>query len=368
MISPPTPPAIIKNKIGVCVIGVGMWGASHCDFFRRASNRVELYVCGRNDRHTAKIAKVYQAKDYILGFDKAMEDKRFQAVSIVLPHDMHRKATELALINNKHVLLEKPIATSLEDADAMIELSKNTKSIFMIAENMHFRSAITSAVNAIDQGDIGEPLSLTAHAGGLFIPSQGWKADRDKMGGGVLIDIGVHYVRILRLILGDPDRVLCCRSMQVNTKTSGKDSVQLLFSSKLGWKAHLLLTRSSERGNGPDVFLFGDKGTLYLWPSRQYMDYFPALSPSSLDRFPRLLPSWLGSEKILSLLQRKRRKLCSNDTSGYLTEVREFLAAIEEGREPASTPQDARRDLEIILCAYESLAKDNWVNILPSNK
>jgi len=98
----------------------------------------------------------------------------------------------------------------------------------MVAENFHFRPAIREAVRAIERGDIGEPLYFKAHAGGIMRPD-GWKADADLMGGGVLMDIGVHYIRALRMVMGEPDRVFATRAQQINTKISGDDSVQALF-------------------------------------------------------------------------------------------------------------------------------------------
>jgi predicted dehydrogenase len=60
-------------------------------------------------------------------------------------------------------------------------------------------------------------------------------------------------------------------------------------------------------------------------------------------------------------MQRVRRKIANEDRQGYLTEVREFLAAVTEGREPASPPEDARRDLEIVLRCYQSIGSGGWV-------
>jgi len=140
----------------------------------------------------------------------------------------------------------------------------------MVAEDMHFRPSVREAVACISRGEVGEPLYLLVHAGGIRRP-QGWAADKIRMGGGVLIDIGVHYIRGLRLLMGEPDRMLASRSMQINTKMLGEDSVHLIFSSRFGWEAAMLLTWSSPRGNLPDMVLAGDEGTLHLWPGKRYL-------------------------------------------------------------------------------------------------
>jgi predicted dehydrogenase len=163
----------------------------------------------------------------------------------------------LALSARKHVLLEKPIATTLADADRIIDAWRQSGVVLMIAEDMHFRSAVREAVRAIASGDVGEPLYFSGHAGGVMRP-EGWKADRQQMGGGVMMDLGVHYVRAMRLLMGEPDQVLVSRAMQIHTKMSGEDSAEMLFASAYGWRARLLLNWAGPRGLSPDIIVSGD--------------------------------------------------------------------------------------------------------------
>ena len=285
-----------------------------------------------------------------------------QAVSLALPHDIHRRAVEMAAAAGKHALVEKPIATTLDDADAMIDAAQRSGIVFMVAEDMHFRPGLWQALEAVGRGDIGEPLYLQGRAGGIMRP-QGWKTDQKRMGGGVLMDIGVHYVRAVRILMGEPDRIFASRAMQVNTKMSGEDSVQVLLSSRLGWEAHLLLSWSSPRGHAPDLTVAGEKGTIHLWPGDPYLDLYPA-APRPLTRLVGYVrPRWLGKKLMSPALQRVRREVPENATGPYVAEIREFLAAVAEQRAPASLPRDARRDLEIVLRGYDALREESWVDI-----
>lgn len=363
---PPSPPALLRRRVAVCVVGVGQWGAFHCRLFRQASPLVDLYVCGRQPDRLSRLARAVGAKDVIFGLERAVEDPRLQALSLALPHDLHASAATNSLQSGKHVLVEKPIANTLEEADRMIGAARESGRILMVAEDMHFRPAVREAAKAIASGDIGEPLYLVVHAGGIMRPS-GWKAEKDRMGGGVLMDIGVHYIRALRLLLGEPDRAFATRAMQINTKMSGEDSVQLLFESRFGWQAHMLLSWSTIRGHSPDIVIAGERGTLYLWPGARYIDLFPA-APRTL---PALLsyvrPHWLAQALARPSMQRVRRPVRDSDRTGYLTEVREFLAAVSEDRPPVTPPEDARRDLEIVLRCYDALRSRSWTNIRQPN-
>lgn len=365
VLSPPAAaPTPLRRRLGVCVVGVGAWGVYHCQLFRRASQLVDLYVCGRDRERLARVARAVGAKGYFVDLEAAVADPRIQAVSLVLPHDIHRWAVEAAAAGGKHALVEKPIAISLEDADTMIAAAKRAGVVLMVAEDMHFRPALGEAVAAIARGAIGEPLYLLAWGGGVVRP-EGWKRDRDRLGGGVLMDIGVHYVRALRLLMGEPDRVFASRAMQVNTRLSGEDSVQLLLSSHYGWQAHVLLNWASPRGRNPDLVIMGEGGTIELWPGAAYFDHYPA-KPLSLTRLvSHVRPVWLAERLSSPLLQRVRRRVPSGDGSGYMGEISEFLAAVSEERPPVSGPEDARRDLEIVLRGFEALRSQAWTTVEP---
>jgi predicted dehydrogenase/flavin reductase (DIM6/NTAB) family NADH-FMN oxidoreductase RutF len=362
-LKPPAAPATIVHPLGVCVVGTS-WGFEHCQSVRRAHPEARLYVCGRDPRRTARVARASKADGHFLGMEAAFADDRIDAVCLALPHDLHRPAVEAALSAGKHVLVEKPIAITLEDADAMIAAAKQSGKVLMVAENMHFRPAVHQAVERINAGDIGEPLYLLVHAGGVLRP-QGWKQDQTRMGGGVVMDIGVHYVRALRMIMGEPDSVYASRAMQVNTRLEGEDSAQLLFSSKAGWEAHMLLSWASHRGTLPDMVVTGTAGTLALWPTKSYIEYYP-VAPTAITRvLAHVRPYWLRARLTRPQWQRKRIALSGVYRSAYVAQMHEFLACIAEGRAPASPPEDARRDLEIVGKCYESFENRASVSIRP---
>ena len=306
-----------------------------------------------------------QADDYFLDLEAAVKDSRVQALTIALPARLHRPAVEVASAAGKHILVEKPIATSLADADAMIAVAQRAGIILMVAEDMHFRPIVGEAVHHIALGNIGEPLYLLAHAGGVR-GQQGGSVDEDPLGG-ILMDIGVHYIRAMRLLMGEPDRVFASRAMQVNTKIAGEDSLQMLFSSQFGWESHMLLSWASNRGHLPDLSIMGDRGTFHIWPATPYLDYYP-IEPRPLTRMVSYVrPSWLQSKLFRPSFQRQRIYSKNADPRGYETEFREFLAAISELRPSASPPEEARRDLEILHRVYDAMKTERWVEISKSN-
>ena len=353
-LQPPRAPALVRKQIGVCVLGTS-WGSFHCNLIRRANPAARLFVCGRDPRKTAHLAKAFRAEGYFLELEQAIGDPRVQALTVALPHGMHRPITEMIAAAGKHALVEKPIATNLADADAMIKAAKEAGTILMIAEDMHFRPAIYEACNQIIAGRLGEPLHFLSHAATI--------RDSKGVNGGVLMDIGVHYVRALRLLMGEPDFVMASRAMQINTKISGEDNVQLVFSSNAGWQAHMLFSWASLRGNLPDIIVAGEKGTLHLWPGASYIDLYPA-EPTLMNQALSFVRPYSLQEKLrYPRFGRVRIRLRQREGSGYLDEMKEFLAAVMEKRSPVSPPEDARRDLEIVLGSYDALHSGERVAI-----
>lgn len=357
---PPTARSVTKT-LGVCVVGTG-WGSFHCNLVRQASPAAKLFVCGRNPEKTARLAKAVNAEDHFIGIEQAVADSRVQALILALPHDVHRSAVEMIAAAGKHALVEKPIATNLADADAMILAARHAGTILMVAEDMHFRPAIKESVKRILAGDVGEPLYFFGNAAGIRRP-RGWAAQAERMGGGVLMDMGVHYVRALRLLMGEPNNAIATRAMQIDTKISGEDSVQVVFSSAAGWEGHMFLSWSSMRGHVPDIVIAGEKGTLHLWPSASFIDLYP-IDPPLVPRLLSLVrPYWLQEKLMRPQFGRVRIRLPEAEGSGYPGEIREFLAAVAEERQPVSPPEDGRRDLEIVLRCYEALKLGQRVSI-----
>lgn len=353
--------AEVREPVGVCVAGTH-WGSFHCRMLREASPPVRLFVCGQDEARTERLARSVNAEGYFIGIESAARDERVAALSLALPHHLHRQAAEIALAHGKHVLVEKPIATTLADADAMIAAGVKAGRILMVAEDMHFRPSVGFVARRIAMGDIGEPLHMVVRCGAVRRP-EGWAADREKLGGGVFMDIGVHFVRAVRLLMGEPDSVFASRPMQVNTRMTGEDSLSALFESRYGWQAHILATWSYPWGMGPDIIVAGEKGTFHLWPDKPYVEFYPA-APRTMTKLigyvrPYRLQEWLMRPG----LQRVRMRIPGPKESGYRAEFREFLSAIAVGREPVTPAGDGRRDLEIVLRAYDSLEAGARVGI-----
>jgi predicted dehydrogenase len=128
-----------------------------------------------------------------------------------------------------------------------------------------------------------------------------------------------------------------------------------VFTSRYGWNANLLTTWSYNYGNLPDIVVLGDRGSYHIWPRLRFVDYYPAAPRPLTALLSYVRPYWLQARLMHPNLQRVRMRLEGDDMTGYAGEVREFLAAVCDQREPVTSAADGRRDLEIVLSAYKSL-------------
>jgi 1,5-anhydro-D-fructose reductase (1,5-anhydro-D-mannitol-forming) len=152
----------------------------------------------------AKYAADHGIAKSVTSVAELVGDPEVQAVYISTTNELHRDQVIAAAKAGKHILCEKPLATSLEDAHIMVKAARDAGVV--MATNHHLRGAATHRAmrDAIAAGKIGKPLAArVCHAGYLPAHLQGWRLDRPEAGGGVILDITVHDTDTLRFVLGD---------------------------------------------------------------------------------------------------------------------------------------------------------------------
>ena len=126
------------------------------------------------------------------------------AVYIATTNDLHHEQCLAAAMSGKHILCEKPLATSLTDAQSMVDACKAAK--VTLATNHHLRgSGVHQAIRAaVKDGKIGKPLAIkVVHAGYLPAHLQGWRLTNPKAGAGAIMDLTVHDADLMRFLLND---------------------------------------------------------------------------------------------------------------------------------------------------------------------
>lgn len=202
----------------------------------RANGGEIVSVMSANAERGAKYAADHGIAHSVTALDELLSGQPIDAVYISTTNELHKDQVLASAKAGKHVLCEKPLATSLDDAKAMVAACKAANVVF--ATNHHLRNAATHTAmrDAIAAGKIGKPLAARVfHA--VYLPPhlQGWRLDRPDAGGGVILDITVHDTDTLRYVLGDdPVEVIASTQQSGLAKADLADAVMGIMRFKSG--------------------------------------------------------------------------------------------------------------------------------------
>lgn len=192
--------------ITIAILGGGFMAASHAANYGalRDRVRVKLIASRRSDR-AAGIADAVGAEltDDLLS---AVNDPDVDAVDICLPTPLHREWAETSFAAGKHVFLEKPIALTLEDADAIVAAAERCGRLFMVGLVLRFWPEYVELQRRLAEGDLGRPLSVSTMRLSPPADWNDWMSDPAKSGG-VPVDLLIHDFDQMNWLLGTPRRV-----------------------------------------------------------------------------------------------------------------------------------------------------------------
>ena len=194
------------RKVGYAIIGLGRIADHFMAGIQQTGNsKVTALVSGHRDK-AERIAEKYGVpKSSIYNYenmDAFRDNKSIDAVYVALPNSMHAEYTIRSAKAGKHVLCEKPMATSVSDAQAMIDACKTANVKLMIAYRCHYETTNLAAVKLIRDGAIGQVQSIQS-AFGFNIAAGEWRIDRPLAGGGPLMDVGIYSLNATRYLTGE---------------------------------------------------------------------------------------------------------------------------------------------------------------------
>ena len=149
----------MSDQIKVGVIGFGQMGQVHAGIYNKLPGVKLTAVCEYNDDRRALAEETYGCKTY-KDYKDMLTDPEIEAVSIVLPDNMHREAVEIAVANKKHILLEKPLAKELKDGEAMYEITKDYDKVFTTGFLLRFDPRFNLIKQSLDAGELGDIIHM----------------------------------------------------------------------------------------------------------------------------------------------------------------------------------------------------------------
>jgi predicted dehydrogenase len=195
------------RKLGYCVVGLGRISMQHFMPATRMSQyaRVTAIVSGHRDKAERMAAEYEVPSKNIYSYDNyngIAGNPEIDAVYIALPNSMHAEYSIRAAQAGKHVLCEKPMATSVDEAQAMDDACRRANRKLMIAYRCHFEPAHLRAFQLIRDGKLGRIEAIDS-AFGFNIAAGEWRLKKAMAGGGPLMDVGIYCLNACRHLTGE---------------------------------------------------------------------------------------------------------------------------------------------------------------------
>ncbi|MBN1534799.1 MAG: M24 family metallopeptidase [Spirochaetes bacterium] len=332
------------------VIGAGGAWSFHSNACAESPLVTFTAVYDINAKHAAKMARRYRGGDM-----KAFGDlgeflkSDIDAVLIMVPHAYHEEIVERAAAAGKHVLCEKPMATSLEGCDRMIRATGEAGVRFMIAENHRFLPAHRYIHDAVQQGLIGQVTHVRAYEGvneiaGLSQPDF-WKGDPIKAGGGSLMDMGAHKFAALEWILEDRvESVTAMLAKQcINLPEKAEDNALAMVRFSKGVIAEITVSFTQVTPPFNSLEIYGTGGTIlenHMWER-------PVRIFSHHESMGDQRQQWIEPD-----IEHEPFPRYYNISVKHADE--HFARCIQEKRDPEFTPEDAKSAIAGVLMGYLS--------------
>jgi predicted dehydrogenase len=192
--------------ITVSILGAGFMGAAHAANYKAFGDRVRVkWVASRSRERAAKVAAGVGA-DATSDLEQAVRDPEVDAIDVCLPTSLHRTAAEQAFAEGKHLFLEKPIALTIADADAIVAAAEKSGRVFMVGLVLRFWPEYVELQRRVAAGELGRPLAVSAHRLSPPADWNDWMAD-PAQSGGTAVDMMIHDFDQMNWLLGTPRAV-----------------------------------------------------------------------------------------------------------------------------------------------------------------
>ena len=259
------------------------------------------------------------------------------AVDICAPNSMHAELAIAAAEAGKHVLVEKPMATTVADADAMVAAASSAGVVLMAAHNLRFAAPYAAAARAVADGLVGDVVGVRVamgHGGPEgWTRDAGWFRDPSLSGGGALLDLGIHVADLLRAVTGDEVTEVSAL-LRRPSPDAVEESGVVALALRGGGVGTLSASWAVRPGADHQLLVQGTEGTL------------------TVERGQAVVRPAGGGDKVIVEPPSPAPDLLAN-----------FVAVCRGDAAPVVGPRDGRQALAIIEAAYRSAESGRAVSV-----
>lgn len=295
-------------------------------------------VADPREEAAAAFARSYGAETVYTDYRRLLDRKDIDAVLVAVPHDLHEEVCTAAFAAGKHVLLEKPVARTLEETDRIAQAAKASGKVLLVGHNERYIPANRKIKQLVDSGVLGRIFAAkTDHFQNFNPPAASWWRDADAVGGGCVIGSGIHRLDLLLWYLGDAQEVF-----------AHEEYVPRRLSAEA-------LCNASIRFQNQAVASFFCNWGIYEYPYYESMDVYGEKGTIRCDgQNPR---------KFLMALEDKGGKLFEVEAEPCPSQWQHFAACILDGEPPLVGIEEARRALALVKAIDASARQHQPVSL-----
>ncbi|MHA1727158.1 MAG: Gfo/Idh/MocA family protein [Promethearchaeota archaeon] len=348
------------------LIGTGAIAHAHLEAYLKFPEKIKLNaICDIQEEAIKKFSKHIKVENSYTDFSKMLKDADIDAVDICTINDQHKILSIEAAEQGKHVFLEKPMSTSLKNCYEMVNKIDKTDVTFMIGQDLRYSPYSQGVLKLLREDELGQ--IRTCRYDSIMnqvrvLPSGHWMFDGKRTGGGVLINLTIHGLDLLRYFVGEVKKVTAfCKTINPTNINGAEDfaNVTLEFENNAVGSVYACNSTARTPWN-MRYMIFGDHGCVYSLP------------PSIERSVQQIGRSMISSRKQDNNGKTKYRgefipiepiyEGLQGDNP-FTNELLHFAECCREDKEPLTSGKENLGTMKIIFGIYESSRTGNSVNL-----
>jgi len=358
------PQPVTRNfHFNIAILGCGKVAHLHAKAVQNLPNARLAGVWSRSESTAEKFAAQYKIPHYTK-IEELIQTENIDLAIICTPHPFHLEPAEIAAANGANILVEKPLASTLEDADKIIAACKIAGVKLGVISQRRWYAPVKRVKDAIESGKIGKPIFGTINMLGWrdqkYYDADEWRGTWTMEGGGVLVNQAPHQLDILLWFMGEIDEVYGLWKNLNHPYIEVDDTAVAIVKFKSGAIGNIIVSNSEKPGiygkvhvhgqNGASAGVQTDGGAMFIAGTSGILEP-PVNDIWSVPGEEELLTKWKEEDSA---------HFNSIDPTVYYMErqIEDFLIAIENNTAPLVTGDDGRRTVELFTAIYRS-TRDN---------
>ena len=337
------------TKLGVAIVGLGLIARTHAVAYQRLAALVDLVsVCDIDRARAEQFASEFGARA-CFELQEVIDDPAVDVIDLILPHHLHHQAAMAVLEAGKHLIIEKPVASTYREAMDICLKAGASGVHFMIAENTRYVAAYMAAERVLRAGDIGDVIhartTLRSNEKDHLSQPGYWRTEY-ALGGGLILDTGAHSFYLLKWLLGEFEEVTGFSAKLFPLENEIEDTAEVYGRLSNGAHISCTFTSVSEMPHSERLELYGTHGSIIVDQMadpvvrvfRGHQDF----GGQTLQGVPFGPDGWHPG---------------GWHYESVITEVTDYIESLLEGRPPLIENDDAAYAIQVVEAAYRSITE-----------